>query len=204
MQPSRPSSSSTIPSRAAASSSSRQSLMQPPAHVGVFWGGQNHSDSAGAGVAHGTRRPGFGTWEGFSGLLLQTCRLGRKTPPTPCCSWEHGHVSWSLQGLRDPFDAAVCPQPDLLPSSLKLSSEAGPPSTYYSGCASVPDEGGRTALHVACEREDNHRVSRPPWVGGPCVQGSEPLRCIHIRAGHERVCGVCACRCACKGACVGL
>ncbi|CAI9152664.1 unnamed protein product [Rangifer tarandus platyrhynchus] len=49
---------------------------------------------------------------------------------------------------------------DLLPSSLKLNSEAGPPSIYYSRCMSVPDEGGRTALHVACEREDNHRCAR--------------------------------------------
>ncbi|XP_070319771.1 ankyrin repeat and MYND domain-containing protein 1 isoform X6 [Odocoileus virginianus] len=49
---------------------------------------------------------------------------------------------------------------DLLPSSLKLNSEVGPPSIYYSRCMSVPDEGGRTALHVACEREDNHRCAR--------------------------------------------
>ncbi|XP_045874138.1 ankyrin repeat and MYND domain-containing protein 1 [Meles meles] len=49
---------------------------------------------------------------------------------------------------------------DLLPSSLKLSNEPGPASIYQSKPVAPPVEGGRTALHVACEREDNDKCAR--------------------------------------------
>uniref|UniRef100_A0A8C5XTU0 Ankyrin repeat and MYND domain containing 1 n=1 Tax=Microcebus murinus TaxID=30608 RepID=A0A8C5XTU0_MICMU len=51
---------------------------------------------------------------------------------------------------------------DLPFSSMKLSGEPGPPSAYYSPCPAtgLPQEGGRTALHVACEREGNSKIDR--------------------------------------------
>uniref|UniRef100_A0A8C3BSC2 Ankyrin repeat and MYND domain containing 1 n=1 Tax=Cairina moschata TaxID=8855 RepID=A0A8C3BSC2_CAIMO len=45
--------------------------------------------------------------------------------------------------------------------TLQLKNEAGPPQQYFSSNSGpVPEEGGRSALHIACEREDNSEHAR--------------------------------------------
>ncbi|XP_015216622.2 ankyrin repeat and MYND domain-containing protein 1 isoform X2 [Lepisosteus oculatus] len=40
--------------------------------------------------------------------------------------------------------------------SMKTSSPIGPPIQYYSPPSELPQEGGRTPLHIACQRDTNH------------------------------------------------
>ncbi|XP_009954664.1 PREDICTED: ankyrin repeat and MYND domain-containing protein 1, partial [Leptosomus discolor] len=45
--------------------------------------------------------------------------------------------------------------------TLQLKNEAGPPQEYFSSYSGpVPEEGGRSALHIACERKDNSEHAR--------------------------------------------
>lgn len=153
--------------------------------------------------------PRWGMWRVHLGL--REGFAGRRSAPLP---GEGGHVLqppvgtclWGgalLQGAPGPawrwgpaLAPSVCTQLDLLPSSLKLNGEPGPAGIYYSKHASAPAQGGRTALHVACEREDNCKVS---WATRrvhahlyTCV-GALGVH-TQVRA-HECVHVLCACTC---------
>uniref|UniRef100_A0A8D0G204 Ankyrin repeat and MYND domain containing 1 n=1 Tax=Strix occidentalis caurina TaxID=311401 RepID=A0A8D0G204_STROC len=51
--------------------------------------------------------------------------------------------------------------------TLQLRNEAGPPQEYFSSYSGpVTEEGGRSALHIACEREDNSEANpNTLWSG---------------------------------------
>ncbi|PNJ10350.1 ANKMY1 isoform 6 [Pongo abelii] len=79
---------------------------------------------------------------------------------------------------------------DLLPSSLKLSNEPGPPQAYYSTDTALPEQGGRTALHVACEREDDNKVVKELLTQGadpnlPLTKGLGSALCVACDLTYE-------------------
>uniref|UniRef100_A0A2I3GC00 Ankyrin repeat and MYND domain containing 1 n=1 Tax=Nomascus leucogenys TaxID=61853 RepID=A0A2I3GC00_NOMLE len=79
---------------------------------------------------------------------------------------------------------------DLLPSSLKLSNEPGPPQAYYGTDTALPEEGGRTALHVACEREDDNKVVKELLTRGadpnlPLTKGLGSVLCVACDLTYE-------------------